>query len=265
MPSENDKSDPTPTTECWCKGEGFRTEGRNIGGFYEQTKVYCNCHIGRSKLAFAEVALVVSRANAAIGGLEAQQELADVPLRYRSFRLDETPLKGENLHFIRDMQDYEPNSYYIYGSYGVGKTGLAISYLNSFLVNVVKQDQLLKGLKRPKQLAIFRTTPDLLSQLRDCYNSNASEYELIRQMGDVPLLVLDDIGAENCKDKGWLSDRLYQILNRRSSNGFPTVFTSNVDLDKLKETVSERVVERIMEMCGFDRIIEIKGENLRLL
>lgn len=250
--------------DCWCEGVGYREESANIDGFFRKLHHFCSCPAGlAAKIEDQQIraALNITKARALA---PAMIEKADVPLRYREFTLSQTPITGPSARVVRDiLSALIPESWFFFGSYGVGKTGLAVSYLRHFVSTPALYEQCYQKPK-PDALALFRTTPDLLSQLRDCYSSGASEYALIRQVGDVPLLVLDDIGAEHVKDNGWLSDRLYQILNRRNGNGLPTLFTSNVSLDHLADSIQERVTERIMEMCGMDNIVEITGPNLRV-
>lgn len=256
-------ADPFPDNECWCNGAGFRVSYELRKGFLTPVQHYCSCEAGGEARA-KHTSETAARAIAdAIDAAPSRMIAADVPARYRSYTLDKSPLKGASAKVpIRMLQAKAPESWYLHGSYGVGKTGLAVSYLRHFITSPALFSQVSTG-KANEQLAIFRTTPDLLSQLRDCYNGNASEYALISTFGDIPLLALDDIGAEHIKSSDWIASRMYQILNRRNGNGLPTVFTSNLTLDELAERIGERVVDRIFEMCSPARITEIKGENLR--
>lgn len=58
------------------------------------------------------------------------------------------------------------------------------------------------------------------------------------------MLILDDIGAA-VEDKEWIRNSIFRLVNRRHENLLPTIYTSNVPIDKLK--CGERVTSRIYE------------------
>lgn len=135
---------------------------------------------------------------------------------------------------------------YISGPFGVGKTGLAICALRAFL-------------ERHKP-AVFWALPDLLSHIKATYRADAdtSEDALLKQLRDVDLLVLDDLGAE--KPSEWQRQVLYQIVNGRVSDDRETIYTSNIDLDDLHLHLGERIVERVIYRV---LPVELGGINLR--
>lgn len=69
-----------------------------------------------------------------------------------------------------------------------------------------------------------------------------SDRETIDSMKECNLLIIDDIGAES--DKEWAKSVIFNLVDRRTSNFLPTIYTSNYELDKLKE--DDRTVDRIM-------------------
>ena len=135
---------------------------------------------------------------------------------------------------------------------GVGKTGLAVGYARRCVEDChVEQLQ-------------FVTIPRLLSRLRSTYsNPDVTEDSVLQQYIQTRLLILDDMGAEQVKNTGWVEDRLYQIIGERHDELRPTIFTSNLSISKLAERIGERITWRIIEMCGRENIVEIKGANLR--
>jgi DNA replication protein DnaC len=74
----------------------------------------------------------------------------------------------------------------------------------------------------------------------------------------IPVLILDDLGAEKASE--WVAETLYILIDDRYGNMKPTVFTSNYSPSELAERLGDRIVSRIMEMC---RIIEIKTSDKR--
>jgi DNA replication protein DnaC len=98
--------------------------------------------------------------------------------------------------------------------------------------------------------AIFVVVPDLLSQIRDSFNSNqCSELSILRGLLECELLVLDDIGSEHHKGKeDWAYEKLYQIINARYNHEKATIFTTNCSLQELDDKLSFRTFSRIIEM-----------------
>ena len=77
-------------------------------------------------------------------------------------------------------------------------------------------------------------------------------------MSKAPLLLIDDIGAENLTDWG-RDEVLCPILNIRMEAKLPTFFTSNLDINMLEEHLStsksgvdklkaRRIMERINQL-----------------
>ena len=60
-------------------------------------------------------------------------------------------------------------------------------------------------------------------------------------MRNIPLLVIDDLGAESPTQ--WAQEKLYQIFNHRYNAALPTVVTSNVELERLDPRLRSRLVD----------------------
>ena len=111
----------------------------------------------------------------------------------------------------------------------------------------------------------FTTIPDLLTELRATYNKTSlrTEAEVLEFYQKPDCLILDDLGAEQVTNTGWVEDRLYQIIGHRHGQEKQIIFTSNLSIAKLAKRIGERITWRIIEMCGEENIIEVKGPNLR--
>lgn len=150
--------------------------------------------------------------------------------------------------YVEVFNKQSPKNLLIYGSFGVGKSHLAVA---------MQQELMKKGIT-----CIFVFLPDLLDMFTDSYNKNSevTEGEIMKSLKSVDVLVIDDLGAE-----GTLSDfgkrKLVSIVNGRQ--GKDTHFTSNFGPEQLYEFLGERIFSRIMnpntETC------EIDGENHRLM
>lgn len=152
--------------------------------------------------------------------------------------------------FINNYNNEEkPKGMYLHGSFGSGKT-----YLVAALFNELAK----KGVK-----SILIYYPEFLTRLKSSFQTNYGErYESIKK---IPLLLLDDIGAENCSN--WSRDEvLGPILQYRMENHLPTFFTSNLTIDELEKSLSitssgidkikaRRIVERIKQLTVREELI----------
>ena len=137
------------------------------------------------------------------------------------------------------------------GEVGCGKTHLAAAAANRVL------DQ--------GGEAQFLVVPEFLDKLRFSYrreNEGLDEAEIISRAYNVPLLILDDLGAHNYSD--WVCNKLFTIINHRYNRNLPCIITTNLSLLELGEKIGRRSTSRIVELC---RIYEIKlpeGKDHRL-
>ena len=139
-------------------------------------------------------------------------------------------------------KEEKPKGIYLTGSFGSGKT-----YLTAALFNEMAK----KGVK-----GILIYYPDFLVNLKSSFQSNYQEK--FNQIKKIPLLLLDDIGAENCSN--WSRDEvLGPILQYRMENHLPTFFTSNLTVEELEKSLSitssgvdkvkaRRIIERIKQL-----------------
>ena len=117
----------------------------------------------------------------------------------------------------------------LHGGYGCGKTHLAAAIANHCL---------LQGTD-----VFFINAPDLLDHLRATFGpgSPVAYDNLFEQTRNVPLLIIDDLGAENPTQ--WAQEKLYQIINHRYNAALPTVITCNVQLEHIEPRVRSRLVD----------------------
>lgn len=145
--------------------------------------------------------------------------------------------------FIDNYNNEEkPKGIYLNGSFGSGKTYLIAALFNELAKRGVR--------------SIMIYYPEFLRSLKTAFQTNYKEqFDHIKK---IPLLLLDDIGAENCSN--WSRDEvLGPILQYRMENHLPTFFTSNLTLEELESSLSittngvdkvkaRRIIERVKQL-----------------
>ena len=84
----------------------------------------------------------------------------------------------------------------------------------------------------------FCNVLDFLDMTKKGYSGDDRE---VTALFDASLLVLDDIGVQMSKE--WVDTVLYRLVNSRYTNRLPTIYTSNIPVEKLK--VDDRISDRI--------------------
>jgi DNA replication protein DnaC len=117
------------------------------------------------------------------------------------------------------------------GNPGTGKTHLACS--------------LIRALIQKGHSARYASIPALLSELREAnrgsHDTNVTG--LIRQLSSVQLLVLDEYGIHTQQAVDY--QLLFQLIDARYRNNFPTIMLTNVHLEEVSRELDERFLERI--------------------
>lgn len=147
---------------------------------------------------------------------------------------------------------------YLYGWYGSGKTFMMWALINE--------------LSKRGFNSIIVYFPDFVRELKSSLKNNEINIEdKIKAIKEVQFLVLDDIGADTLTP--WIRDEVIgPILNYRVNAKLPTLYTSNKNLDELKEyfaytssngmeyQMAERIMERIKNYC---HILRVPDRNRR--
>ena len=154
------------------------------------------------------------------------------------------------------IKDYDKNGkgLYLHGNFGCGKTYLIAATFNELAK---------KGIK---SAIVF--WPEFLRDLKTSFQSDFKEkFDKVKKS---PLLLIDDIGAENTT--AWGRDEiLCPLLQYRMEEKLPTFFTSNLDIKSLEEHFqitkegyqemkAKRLIERVKNLT-ID--IEMISNNLR--
>jgi DNA replication protein DnaC len=253
--------------DCWCLGLGGRDERYlTVDSDVVSYDTYCPCPDGLAARARAEqlaTQLAREREHRRLERLFANSHLPVWTERCRletyAGRVRASAGHNAGLAAARLIQQLSgwldalvagtapKRSLFIWGKYGVGKTGLAAAVLRTYA-------------EQTGHACLFTTVPDLLDRIRATYGDHAamSESELLTLVRTVPFALLDDLGAERVTE--WVAERLFVVVNARHDADLPTLFTSNITLQGLAAHLGERTMWRITDMA---EIIHLDGPNLR--
>lgn len=130
---------------------------------------------------------------------------------------------------------------YLCGGVGAGKTRLACSVANTW--------------QKRGRSAWFVRVPMMLHQLQPGGLTPDAAREMESRLFHVPLLVLDDIGAERDQATDFTRRTLLMIYEARHDRGRRTVFTSNKSLTDLGDMQDDdRLSSRIAGRCDVVRL-----------
>lgn len=143
----------------------------------------------------------------------------------------------------------------LYGKAGNGKTYLSFAIANA----LYKQGKGVMAISISKLLSIIKDSFDK--------HGEYGETDVLNTVRDASLLVLDDLGVEY--KTAWAYEKFYSIIDTRYRANKPVIITTNFALDALRENLaivdlrtrltdpSERVFNRITEMCVFHEIVGV--------
>jgi DNA replication protein DnaC len=169
-----------------------------------------------------------------------------IPAKYRGVSFERPPVTQMNEIVVRRVREFteeiEANlangrGLWFFGGAGTGKTTLAM------LVSRM-------ALEAGHSVAIY-SLPKLLARVRRTYDAEAGEQsyiEFFERLTGVDLLHLDDLGAENRTE--WVIEQLYALVNERYEAKRSLVVTTNLEQSELEQQIGERVVSRLVEICG---------------
>lgn len=191
---------------------------------------------------------------------------AGLPSEYRHLTANNSPARAGQADVYVAVDKYVDTfktgdrikSLYLYSAEpGTGKTTTASAILNEYLtahyIGCLQRGE--TPLERP---AYFWD----MSEWQKDYNAfnrqrvpeeiaepaAARYYRAMTIAMTVPFLVVDDIGVRDASDP-FRAD-LHVVINERTANGLPTVYTSNIPMVDMLRLFDARIADRIRDMCG---------------
>lgn len=211
-----------------------------------------------------------------------------VPKKYKGSRVTNLPIEVDNpkayaliQKYVGDILKYVqdknaglflyslPSSENPFGT-GTGKTTAATAVLNHYIIE--RSKAYLTGKQElTENPAIFVKATELQNSFNGQFRgtldmkdkASVRYYNLKQAIKQTELVIIDDIATRGTRITEAFEDELYEIIDYRASqvdNG-ATIFTSNVNMNELKENLGERIASRIEGMVikvGF------KGTDKRL-
>jgi DNA replication protein DnaC len=222
-----------------CKGRGFLTLDVPPGHPDFSKVLPCRCTQARIAAERTQSLRTVSNIGA-LGRLTFDSFMPDGVGLSQGVRFNLREAYDRSLEFARDPRGW----LVLLGGFGSGKTHLAAAIANY---------RLSLG-----HAVLFVVVPDLLDFLRATFgpSSEAALDERLDAIREIPLLVLDDLGAHNSTP--WAQEKLFQILNHRYNSRLPTVITSNQRLEELDPRITSRLVD-----LDLSQVYEIEAGDFR--
>jgi DNA replication protein DnaC len=169
-----------------------------------------------------------------------------IPARYRGVSFDRPPITGIDSVIVNAVRDWVDNlgpnleagrGLWLMGDTGTGKTSLAMLVSKEIL-------------KQGRTTAIY-SLPKLLARIRSTYDADPGDEsyaDFFERLCDVDMLHLEDLGTE--KRTEWVLEQLYALINERYERQRSVMVTTNFDQAQLEEQLGDRIVSRLVEICG---------------
>jgi DNA replication protein DnaC len=201
---------------------------------------------------------------------------ANTPTDYRLLTAQTSPARANQAQIYATIEKYAATfdrqfeadgarikSLYLWSeSPGTGKTTTAIAVLNEWLIA-----HYLGSLKRNRQATqtaayfldvnAFQTDYNLATMTNDDA-AMGSIKATIQRAQQAPFAVLDDIGVRSASEA--FRSYVHAIVNYRTANGLPTVFTSNLPIEEMAVVFDARLYDRMRDMCA---VLHFSGTSAR--
>ena len=186
-------------------------------------------------------------------------ELSDIPKRLQNANLYNYEVDEDNKEVYERIKPYieridavvdEGKSFFFNSpTTGNGKTFHGAMFLNHYIYRVAGTEKF--DFENP--LALYVDYVKLIDILR-YEDDKEAVFRLMQKIMNVPLLMLDDIGAGTMSD--FAREQTFIIINARYENELSTISTSNLSLKELASDkhLGKRIVSRLCNNCVITKL-----------
>lgn len=151
-------------------------------------------------------------------------------------------------HSFVEHFDKDSGNLFFYGTVGTGK---------SFLSGCIAGELLKKGYS-----VIYFSSSGLFDTLaRYSFDTKAKEtlYNFCKDLYNCDLVIIDDLGTEITNS--FVTSQLFSCLNERYLRGKPTIISTNLNLEELRDRYSDRIFSRITSNF---KLCKLSGPDIRM-
>jgi DNA replication protein DnaC len=201
---------------------------------------------------------------------------ANAPLDYKLLTLANSPARANQAQVYATIEKYvatfermfDPEAprikslYLVSESPGTGKTTTAIAVMNEWIIASYLGAKR-RGIQVPLVPAVFLDTNAFQTDynLATMTNDDAAIGSIkatIQRAQQAPFAVLDDIGVRSASEA--FRSYVHAIVNYRTANGLPTIFTSNLPIEEMAVVFDARLYDRMRDMCA---VLHFSGNSFR--
>lgn len=156
-----------------------------------------------------------------------------------------------NFKALTVLRNWHPRDGWVYltGPVGSGKTALAYALAA-------------KWVKAPEGREVLCLSEEEILTAHRSSSAGKGDSGLIDRARTVEILVLDDAGMFDAKERDWRVELVERILFHRDKENRTTLLTSNRPLSELAGVYGDRVTDRLTSRCG-ERNFELFGWSWR--
>ena len=170
-------------------------------------------------------------------------------LNFENFNINsgnEIAVKVANDYTNKCITKVQTKGLIITGESGLGKTHLAASIANKLIEN--------------DKIVLMGRLTTLLDMIKETFRDNTkSENELIELYSNVDMMIIDDLGTE--LNNTFINSQLFLCINERIIHKKSTIISTNLSLEQINRSYTERISSRIIESY---ELFHIYGDDIRI-
>lgn len=204
-------------------------------GKYLTPRILCKCETEKRDREAEE-----ARRQKALLDIERlrREGIQDEKLLNCTFSIDNSPQSKHSQAFRRYCDKWQEVRQKNLGLILFGDVGTGKSFYSGCIANEI--------INRYAMPVIVTSIPRILRQLFDIDDKEG----YIRRLVSVPLLVIDDLGAE--RETDYALEQVYTVIDERYKAEKPLIVTTNLSYEELKNPTDiryKRIYDRVIEMC----------------